>query len=154
MSSGVTGTAAPHPAQRQEATTPMSTASAMLRGRPLKLVLSLAITAVLFVAVLPLVSAAPWSAVAAVLGSLTFREILGLTALWFAGLYAHSFVLTAAMPRLTHRRALTLSLTGSAVSNVVPLGGALGIGLNYRMSRTWGFSASSFALYTFVTNLW
>ena len=132
----------------------MGTATALLRGRPLKLVASLGVTVVLFVAVLPLVSAAPWSAVGAVLGSLTFREILGLTALWFAGLYAHTFVLTAALPKLTHRRALTLSLTGSAVSNVVPLGGALGIGLNYRMTRTWGFSSSSFALYTLVTNLW
>ena len=34
-------------------------------------------------------------------------------------------------------RALTLSLTGSAVSNVTPLGGALGVGLNYRMTRVW-----------------
>src|ERR1700709_1600924 len=64
------------------------------------------------------------------------------------------FVLTAAMPRLTHRRALTLSLTGSAVSNLVPMGGALGIGLNYWMSRSWGFSKPAFTLYTFVTNLW
>jgi uncharacterized membrane protein YbhN (UPF0104 family) len=34
------------------------------------------------------------------------------------------------------------------------LGGALGIGLNYWMSRSWGFSQPAFALYTFVTNLW
>ena len=58
------------------------------------------------------------------------------------------------MPRLTHRRALTLSLTGSAVSNLVPMGGALGIGLNYWMTRSWGFSRPAFTLYTFVTNLW
>lgn len=119
-----------------------------------QLVVSLTLTAILFVVVLPLVSQAPWSAIASVLTSLTAVEILGLTALWFAGLYAHSFVLTAAMPTLTHCRALTLNLTGSAVSNVVPLGGALGIGLNYRMSRTWGFSPSTLAVYTFVTNLW
>src|ERR1700709_1646038 len=64
------------------------------------------------------------------------------------------FLLTAAMPRLTHRRALALSLTGSAVSNLVPMGGALGIGLNYWMSRSWGFTKPAFTLYTFVTNLW
>ena len=56
----------------------------------------------------------------------------------------HTFVLTAALPRLTHRRALTLSLTGSAVSNLVPMGGALGIGLNYWMTRHWGFSKPAF----------
>ena len=34
------------------------------------------------------------------------------------------------------------------------MGGALGIGLNYWMSRSWGFSQPAFTLYTFVTNLW
>jgi putative heme transporter len=129
-------------------------AAAVWSRRSFKAVLSLAITVALFIAVLPLISRAPWSAVAAALGSLTTLEIVGLTVLWLCGLYAHTFVLTAALPRLTHRRALTLSLTGSAVSNLVPLGGALGIGLNRHMTRTWGFSASAFALYTLVTNLW
>lgn len=129
-------------------------AAALWSRRSLRAVISLAITVALFVAVLPLISRAPWSAIGAALSSLTAREIVGLTVLWFCGLYAHTFVLTAAMPPLTHRRALTLSLTGSAVSNLVPLGGALGIGLNRHMTRTWGFSASAFALYTFVTNLW
>lgn len=123
-------------------------------GKAFKVVLSLALTAALLLAVLPLVAQAPWGAVAAAVQNLTVREIAGLTLLWLCGLYAHTFVLTAAMPPLTHRRALTLSLTGSAVANVVPLGGALGIGLNRHMTRTWGFSASAFALYTFVTNLW
>lgn len=124
------------------------------RNRSVQLIVSLGLTVALFVGGLPLISHAPWSAIGSVLTSLTGLEIVGLTTLWFAGLYAHSFVLTAAMPTLTHRRALTLNLTGSAVSNVVPLGGALGIGLNYRMSRTWGFTPSALALYTVVTNLW
>lgn len=122
--------------------------------RLLKVVVSLGLTVVLFIAVLPLISNAPWPAIGADIRSLSMAEIAGLTVLWFLGLYAHSFVLTAAMPPLTHRRALTLSLTGSAVSNVVPLGGAIGIGLNRHMSRTWGFSNASFALFAFVTNLW
>jgi putative heme transporter len=129
-------------------------AASVWTRRSVKVVLSLAATVALFTAVLPLISRAPWSRVGAALSSLTALEVVGLTVLWFCGLYAHTFVLTAAMPPLTHRRALTLSLTGSAVSNLVPLGGALGIGLNRHMTKTWGFSASAFALYTFVTNLW
>ncbi|MGI8699599.1 MAG: lysylphosphatidylglycerol synthase domain-containing protein [Nocardioidaceae bacterium] len=104
--------------------------------------------------VLPLIIGAPWAGVVDVVAGLTKRQVLLLGVIWFSGLYAHSFVLTAAMPRLTHRRALTLSLTGSAVSNLVPMGGALGIGLNYWMSRSWGFTQPAFTLYTFVTNLW
>ena len=49
-----------------------------------------------------------------------------LVVLWVAGLVAHTMTLTAALPGLTHRRALLLSLTGSAVANVLPLGGAAG----------------------------
>jgi uncharacterized protein (TIRG00374 family) len=62
--------------------------------------------------------------------------------------------LAAALPGLTTRRALTLSLTGSAVANVLPLGGAAGVGLNYAMTRRWGFSAQGFAAYTALTNIW
>lgn len=77
-----------------------------------------------------------------------------LTAVWFAGIYAHTFLLTAALPELTRRQALTLNLSGSAVSNLVPFGGALGVGLGLAMARSWGFRSSAFALFTVLTNLW
>src|SRR5690349_16403783 len=71
-----------------------------------------------------------------------------------AGLLAHSFVLTGALPGLSRRRALTLNLTGSAVANVLPFGGAAGMTLNYAMLRSWSVSATGFAAYTLVTNVW
>jgi glycosyltransferase involved in cell wall biosynthesis/uncharacterized membrane protein YbhN (UPF0104 family) len=79
---------------------------------------------------------------------------LGLAGLWFLGLFVQSFVLTAAAPNLSHRRALTLNLTGSAVSNVVPLGGAAGVELNRRMMRAWGIDGRAFTGFAFLTNLW
>lgn len=123
-------------------------------GRALRVVPSFVAAGVLLALVLPKVGGASWTDVVALLTQLTAAQVLLLAGLWFLGLYAHSYVLTAAMPRLTHRRALTLNLTGSAVSNLVPLGGALGIGLNYAMARSWGFSRASFTLYTLVSNLW
>lgn len=116
--------------------------------------LSIAGVAVLLVLVVPLVAGAPWAQVAAALTTVPVLELAGLALLWFAGLVAHTVTLTAALPRLTHRRALTLSLTGSAISNVLPFGGAAGIALNYRMTRTWGFDRPAFAAYTVVTNAW
>ena len=116
--------------------------------------LSIAGVATLLVLVVPLVAGAPWGQVVAALTSVPVLELGGLALLWIAGLYAHTFTLTAALPRLTHRRALALSLTGSAVSNVLPFGGAAGIALNYRMTRTWGFDRPAFAAYTVVTNVW
>lgn len=120
----------------------------------LKVVVGFALVFGIYRTVLPLIIGAPWAGVVEVVAGLTKRQVLLLAVIWFSGLYAHTFVLTAAMPRLTHRRALTLSLTGSAISNLVPMGGALGIGLNYWMSRSWGFTKPAFTLYTFVTNLW
>ncbi len=92
-----------------------------------------------------------------VLGALRIvagSEAVLLTLLWLAGLYVYSFVLTAALPGLTHQRALNLNLTGSAVANVLPFGGAAGMSLNYVMIRSWGFDVAGFSAYTLITNLW
>lgn len=123
-------------------------------GIVVKVLVGFGLVVLIYRMVLPLIIGAPWAGVVEVVSELTKRQVLLLAVIWFTGLYAHSFVLTAAMPRLSHRRAITLNLTGSAVSNLVPMGGALGIGLNYWMTRTWGFTKPAFTLYTFVTNLW
>lgn len=95
-----------------------------------------------------------WHGVLPVLRSVHWPAALALVALWLLGLYVHSFVLTAAVPNLSHRRALTLNLTGSAVSNVGPLGGAAGVELNRRMMQAWGIDTRAFTGFTFLTNLW
>ncbi len=106
------------------------------------------------VVVVPRVSGAPWGAVAATLVAIPMWAVTALLVLWLAGLVAHTLTLTAALPGLGVRQALLLSLTGSAVANVLPLGGAAGVSLNYRMTQRWGFTAAGFASYTVVTNLW
>ncbi|GAB4008356.1 hypothetical protein GCM10028772_22420 [Nocardioides ultimimeridianus] len=120
----------------------------------LRFVASWLLAGVLVAAGLPQVVSVSWHGVLPVLEGLHLSELLGLVGLWALGLYVHSFVLTAAAPNLTHRRALTLNVTGSAVANVVPLGGAAGVELNRRMMRAWGIDTRGFAGYTFVTNLW
>ncbi len=126
-------------------------------GAPWRWARSLASAAgvvVLLLVVVPLVAGAPWAEVGSALGRVPWLDLALLAGLWAAGLLAHTFTLTAALPRLTHRQALTLSLTGSAVANVLPFGGAAGIALNYRMTRAWGFDRSAFAAFTVVTNVW
>ncbi len=106
------------------------------------------------VVVLPMVSGAPWRAVAAAVVAIPAWAVAALLVIWLAGLVAHTLTLTAALPGLGIRRALLLSLTGSAVANVLPFGGAAGVTLNYRMTQRWGFTTAGFASYTLVTNLW
>lgn len=112
--------------------------------------LALALVAV----VLPQTVDESWAGVFPVLRSVHWPAFLALVVLWLLGLFVHSFVLTAAAPALTHRRAMTLNVTGSALANVVPLGGAAGVELNRRMMKAWGIDTRSFTGYTFLTNLW
>ena len=95
---------------------------------------------VALVALLPRAVGTSWVTVGALLGRLSLPAIAVLALVWIAGLWAHSFVLAASLPGLTKRRGLTLSLTGSAVANVLPLGGAAGTGLNFAMTRRWARS--------------
>src|SRR3954453_10512 len=108
---------------------------------------------VAIVALLPRVSHSPWAAIEDVIEGLTVVQVSVLCVLWGAGLLVHSTLLMTAMPGLSRRRAMTLNLTGSAMANVVPLGGGAGIGLNYVMARGWGFSSGQFSLFTLLSNL-
>lgn len=122
--------------------------------RRARYLLGLALALALLTVVLPSWTGVPLRAVETVVASIPIRALAALVVLWIGGLLTHTVTLTAALPSLTHRRALALSLTGSAVANVLPLGGAAGVALNYRMLRGWGFNRGQFATYTVVTNVW
>jgi uncharacterized membrane protein YbhN (UPF0104 family) len=66
----------------------------------------------------------------------------------------HTIALSAALPGLSHRRAFFLNITGSAVSNVLPLGGTAGSVVNYWAARGWGFRTTDFVRWALVTNIW
>ena len=95
-----------------------------------------------------------WNDVFTVLAGLSVTTVIALAALWLLGLWTHTFVLTAALPGLSKRRALLLNLSGSAVSNLVPFGSAAGIGLGYAMAKTWRITPGNFASFTTISNLW
>ncbi len=123
-------------------------------GRAPRVVLSLALAIGLLGYALPRLVGTTVNEVVRALGLVTAPESVLLAALWAAGLFVYSFVLTAALPGLSRQRALNLNLTGSAIANVLPFGGAAGMSLNYLMIRSWGFSASGFSAYTLITNVW
>ncbi len=134
--------------------TPTPDAGGWARWASLRFVGSWLIGIGLVVVVIPRTVNISWHGIWPVLTAVSWPAVLALTLVWWAGLLAHTHVLVAASPHLSHRRALTLNLTGSAISNVVPLGGAAGMELNRRMMRVWGIETASFAGFTFLTNLW
>lgn len=86
------------------------------------------------------------------LASWPWLVLLG--AVWLLGVAAHTTVFTFAMPGLTRRHALMLRLSGSAVSNVLPLGDVAAAGLNLGMVRAWGHSRPHFARFVVVSKTW
>jgi uncharacterized membrane protein YbhN (UPF0104 family) len=125
-----------------------------MKARLLKSLVVAVVSAIAVVEVVPRLTGSPWRAIIAPWSILTWWEVTLLLVVWFAGLVAYSSVLMGAMPGLTRRRALTLNLTGSAIANVLPLGGGFGIGMNWLMVRRWGFSPGQFSLLTILSNVW
>jgi uncharacterized membrane protein YbhN (UPF0104 family) len=82
-----------------------------------------------------------------------FWDVIGLTVVWAAGLWLHTIVLRRSLPGLSRRRAFALNLGGSSISNVLPFGGAAGIGLNYAMLRSWGYNRVQITAFATVSNL-
>ena len=148
--SSARGSSGPASAASEQATS----GRAWPRRATFRVVAGVAVTGAMFGWVVPALAGARWSAIVEVLAGVGAPQLAVLALLWAAGLVAHSFVLTGALPGLSQRRALTLSLTGSAVSNVAPMGGALGVATNLAMVRAWRFRETAFAAFTIVTNIW
>ena len=70
------------------------------------------------------------------------------------GMLAYTGVLTNTLPGLTHLQALTVNFAGSAVSNVVPFGGAVGVGATYAICLSWGFDMPAVTLSILVSGVW
>jgi putative heme transporter len=131
----------------------------MIRPRPggvwaLRTLGSVALAAVLLVVVLPRVTGARWSQIAGVLAGLHPGGVAALAAIWAAGLWCYSFVLTATVPGLRRPQAITVNVAGSAVSNLLPFGGAVGLATTFAMLRSWGFAPATVGLSALVSGVW
>ncbi|NUT48824.1 MAG: flippase-like domain-containing protein [Saccharothrix sp.] len=127
----------------------------MTRG--LRVVASLAspvLAAWLVIALVPVVGGVTWSAVGDRLREVGPGTALGLTALWLAGLWAYTYVLTGSLPGLRHTQAFSLNAAGSAISNVLPFGGAAGVAVTAVMASSWGYSAHAITTSAVVSGLW
>ncbi len=98
------------------------------------------------------VAGVTWHEVAAVLRGVPVSRLIEMGVVWVGGLAIYATVLSAALPGLGARRGLLLNLSGSAVANVMPFGGAVATGMNWRMVRGWGFPTSAFLSFCVLTN--
>jgi uncharacterized membrane protein YbhN (UPF0104 family) len=122
--------------------------------RLLEVAVTAALGSALLAAGLPRVAGAQWSQIGDLLARVGPGSVAAITALWLLGLWLHTITLAAALPGLSHTRAFFLNITGSAVSNLLPLGGTAGTLVNYGACRAWGFGTGAFVRWALVTNIW
>lgn len=115
---------------------------------------SVGLAAMLLIVALPAITGVAWSQIAAQLGALHPAKLAVLGIVWFAGLWMYTFVLTGSLPGLRHAQALVLNTSGSAISNVLPFGGAAGVALTVTMARSWGHSKRAITVSTLVSGAW
>jgi uncharacterized protein (TIRG00374 family) len=97
---------------------------------------------------------APYRGVLGTLRELTSGWAFLILAAAAVNLLANWLFITAAIPGLPLRRAAAVNLASTAVANTVPAGGAVSVGVSWRMLSSWGLSRRSFAVYTGVTGVW
>src|SRR5437762_13902482 len=128
-----------------------------MRARWVRVVASVAsplVAGLLLAVALPRITGADWAAIGARVGALSTPTLLWLTILWFAGLWSYTYVLTSSLPGLTHMQALVLNCSGSAVSNLLPFGGAAGVAVTFAMAGSWGHRRPAIAVSTLVSGAW
>jgi uncharacterized protein (TIRG00374 family) len=120
------------------------------RGRR-KLILSLLLAAAIFGFLATRVDVAGvWATIAA----MTWLELasIALAAAWNSLTYWALWV--AVTPGLSLGRAAVLALSGTAVTNAIPGGSGIGVGLTYAMLGSWGFPRSRSSVAVLVSGIW
>ena len=124
----------------------------VLLKRVIQALISLTIVVGIFVGVLP--RFASYEDVWATITDMTGLELttLGLIGAW--NIVTYWFVMVAVLPGLRFSEAAVVNQASTAVSNTLPAGGAIGVGVTYAMYTSWGFQAPEIALSALVSGVW
>ena len=118
----------------------------------LRAVISLTVVGAIFFWAIPAI--ADYGEVWASARSMTWLEAATLVLVGLWNLATYWIVMVAVLPGLTYPQAAVVNQASTAVSNTLPGGGALGVGVSYAIYHSWGFTTSEFALATVVSGVW
>lgn len=128
-------------------------ADAPRRGaRALRVMASVAVAAALLFGVLPQV--ADLSEVWATITAMTWLEVTSLLVAAGWNIATYQFVMMAALPGLSLSRAFMAGQLSTAISNTVPAGAVVGVGITYTVLRSFGHDTTSIAIASGVTGVW
>lgn len=103
---------------------------------------------------LPYFAHTTWGDVWAVLRGIPLTTASGLLLLMVLGLWLYTFTVTGSLPGLPHVKAFIVNVSGSAVGNLLPAGGAAGAAATYKQLRSWGFTRRDISTSLVVTGVW
>ena len=116
-----------------------------------RIVLALALIVLIFWYLLRDISLADvWAAIAA----MTWIELVGLAVIAAWNLVTYAFVWMTVAPGLRFGRAMVMTQATTAITNTVPAGSAIGIGMTYAMLGSWGFSRGRTTIAVLVSGVW
>ena len=116
-----------------------------------RIVIALVLIVVIFWYLLKDISLADvWAAITA----MTWGELAGLAVVAGWNLCTYAFVWMTVTPGLTFGRAMVMTQATTAITNTVPAGSAIGIGMTYAMLHSWGFSRSRTTIAVLVSGVW
>ncbi|MDH3729988.1 MAG: flippase-like domain-containing protein [Acidimicrobiia bacterium] len=115
-------------------------------------VASTALVAALLVGVLPAIAdfGEVWDAIQA----LTWLEVTSLLIAAAWNILTYQLIILAALPGLTLLKAFVVGQISTSITNTLPAGSAIGVGVTYTMFSSFGFGAGSIAIASVVTGLW
>jgi putative heme transporter len=122
------------------------------RTRILQGLASLAVVVIVFVYALP--QFADFSQVWDVMRAMTWIELTTLAVFAAWNIATYWFVMVASLPGSNYWQAMKVNQASTAVSNTLPGGGAIGIGVTYAMYSAYGFSRTEVGLSVLVSGLW
>lgn len=120
----------------------------------LNAVLGMALAAAIIIWGLPWIAKTSWTQIGHHLGAVGLMNSLGFFLIMVAGLWIYTFTLTAAWPGLSHSKAAIVNVTGSAVANTMPGGGATALAASWVILRSWGFKKRAISTGLIVSGVW
>lgn len=111
-----------------------------------------AVAVIIFTLVIPKI--ASYHAVWQTITGLTALQIAWLVLATIFNLFTYWWQMMAAMPGLSTAKAAVNNQTGTTISNILPGGGLIALGVVIKMFRSWGFSPTAISLELSVTGIW
>ncbi len=122
--------------------------------RIVEIVGALAITLVIFARIIPKFLDVEYRDVWEILAETDIAMLASMTLFWCFTMWCYAGVMVNALPGLTRSQAIVTNFSGSALANVVPFGGAAGIGATYAQNVSWGFDFGAVTLSIIVSGVW